>query len=66
MCGCICEKKRIVTCLPTVLDNMKKKIKRKNVPPSSYDTMPYYFPTEQVDNVGKLKLRQAKIRKRKK
>jgi hypothetical protein len=47
------------------MDKMKK-TKRKNVPPSSYDTMPYYFPTEQVDNVGKLKLRQAKIRKRKK
>jgi hypothetical protein len=33
---------------------MKKKNKRK-VPPSSYSTMPYYFPTEQVDNVGKLR-----------
>jgi hypothetical protein len=36
------------------IDKMKKKAK-KNVPPSSYDTMPYYFPTEQVDNVSRLK-----------
>jgi hypothetical protein len=33
---------------------MKRKAKKRTVP-SSYDTMPYYFPTEQVDNVGKLK-----------
>lgn len=37
---------------------MKKKTKKKNVPPSSYDTMPYYFPTEQVDNVRKLKAKR--------
>jgi hypothetical protein len=36
---------------------MKKRTKKENVPSSSYDTMPYYFPAEQVDNVGKLKPR---------
>jgi hypothetical protein len=34
---------------------MKKKPKKKYAPPSAYSTMPYYFPTEQVDNLGKLK-----------
>jgi hypothetical protein len=39
---------------------MKKKIKKKGNPPSSYDTMPYYFPTEQVDNVKRLKPRKKR------
>ncbi len=32
----------------------KKKTKKKQ-PPSAYVTMPYYFPTEQVDIVRKIK-----------
>lgn len=34
----------------------------RHVPPTSYDTMPWYFPTEQVDNVSKL--RQGRKRKK--
>ena len=33
---------------------LKKIAKKKIVPPSSYATMKHYFPTEQVDIVGKL------------
>jgi len=29
--------------------SMNKKAKKRNAPPNSYATMPYYFPTEQVD-----------------
>jgi hypothetical protein len=36
--------------------NLKRKSKRLR--PSSYATVPYYFPTEQVDNVGKLRPRK--------
>jgi len=43
-----------------ILGNMKKKAKRKKIPPSSYDTMPWYFPTEQVDIVRKLKGKKKK------
>jgi len=35
-------------------EELKKKIK-KGMPPSSYTTMPHYFPTEQVDIVKKIK-----------
>ena len=40
----------------------KRKIKRKQsgVPPGSYVTVPYYFPTEQVDIVNKLRRRKRK------
>ena len=44
----------------------KKKLKiatKKPVPPSSYKTMPYYFPTEQVDIVGKMKSKRPKTKK---
>jgi len=34
---------------------LRKKTKKKQVPPSSYETMPYYFPREQVDIVMKMK-----------
>jgi len=39
-----------------------KNLKRKSrkLGPSSYATMPYYFPTEQVDNVGKLRPRKRR------
>ena len=43
----------------------KKKNREKKSPPRSYDTMPWYFPTEQVDIVRKLKMSKTKIRKRK-
>jgi len=43
---------------------MKKKGKKKRVPPSSYNTMPYYFPTEQVDIVRK-KMKIKRVRQRK-
>lgn len=36
------------------------KRKSKKHPPSSYATVPYYFPTEQIDNVGKLQPRKRK------
>ncbi|MEM3875200.1 MAG: hypothetical protein QXU45_08740 [Candidatus Bathyarchaeia archaeon] len=48
---------------------MKKRAKRKTkkkssgVPPSSYLTVPYYFPTEQVDIVDKLKRKKRKVKK---
>jgi hypothetical protein len=40
--------------------NRKKKPKKKRIPPSSYGTMPHYFPTEQVDIVDKIKKRKIK------
>jgi hypothetical protein len=36
------------------------KRKSKQVRPSSYVTVPYYFPTEQADIVGKLQQRKRK------
>lgn len=43
-------------------NKVKRKIKRKSnkVPPSSYVTVPYYFPTEQVDIVNKLRRKKGK------
>jgi hypothetical protein len=40
----------------------RRKLKRKSrdVSPSSYDTVPYYFPTEQIDIVDKLKRKSRK------
>jgi len=40
----------------------KKKGRKKRVPASSYNTMPHYFPTEQVDIVHKMK-KKKKIKK---
>ncbi|NIO38405.1 hypothetical protein GTO27_12005 [Candidatus Bathyarchaeota archaeon] len=37
----------------------KKKVKKKKAP-SSYETMPHYFPTEQVDIVDKLRSKRKK------
>lgn len=45
---------------------MGKKNSKKKIPPTSYGTMPWYYPTEQVDIVRKLKMSKTKIRKRKK
>jgi hypothetical protein len=41
----------------------KKKRRSKRTPPSSYVTMPYYFPTEQVDIINKLGRRKKKRKK---
>jgi hypothetical protein len=43
----------------------KRKLKRKprGVSPSSYGTVPYYFPTEQADIVDKLKRKRKKQKK---
>ena len=43
----------------------KRKLKRKSmgVSPSSYDTVPYYFPTEQADIVNKFKRKRKKQQK---
>jgi len=40
-----------------------KKRGKKRGPPSSYNTMPYYFPTEQVDIVGKMKSKRPRTKK---
>ena len=40
----------------------RKKSKRKT-PPSSYITMPHYFPAEQVDIVRKTKSKKQRKRK---
>lgn len=40
----------------------KKKAKRKTSP-SSYVTMPHYFPTEQVDIVKKIKPKRRRKKK---
>jgi len=40
----------------------RKKAKKKT-PPSSYVTMPHYFPTEQVDIVKKMKPRRQRKKK---
>jgi antitoxin component of MazEF toxin-antitoxin module len=44
---------------------VKRKLKRKSkgVSPSSYGTVPYYFPTEQADIVDKLKRKNKKQKK---
>jgi hypothetical protein len=39
---------------------LKKTVKKKGMPPSSYDTMPYYFPTEQVDIVKRVKPKRGR------
>ena len=42
----------------------KEKTKaKKGMPPSSYNTMPHYFPTEQVDIVKKIKLKRRRKKK---
>jgi hypothetical protein len=43
----------------------KKRIKKgqRQTPASSYTTFPYYFPTEQVDIVNKLKQKKKIIKK---
>ena len=36
-------------------EGKKKKKAKKGMPPSSYVTMPHYYPTEQIDIVKKIK-----------
>jgi len=43
---------------------LREKAKKK-VSPSAYDTLPYYFPTEQIDIVGKKMNPKGRARKRK-
>jgi len=43
---------------------MPKRKKKKETPPSSYNTMPHYFPTEQVDIVRKIKVNRLRRKKR--
>jgi len=38
---------------------------KKRAPPSSYDTLPYYFPTEQIDITRKKMKTERHVRKRK-
>jgi hypothetical protein len=42
----------------------RRKKDKKKTPPSSYNTMPHYFPTEQVDIVKKMKSKR-RVRRRK-
>jgi len=42
----------------------RKKKAKKGMPPSSYITMPHYFPTEQVDIVKKTKAKRLRKKKR--
>jgi hypothetical protein len=45
----------------------RKSRQKKRVKPTAYDTMPQYFPTEQVDIVNKMKEKKKikKLRKKK-
>jgi len=40
-----------------------RKKAKKGMPPSSYITMPHYFPTEQVDIVKKIKPKRRRKEK---
>lgn len=39
----------------TTTKSRKETKRNKKKPPNAYETMPYYFPTEQVDIVKKMK-----------
>jgi len=43
--------------------NELKKIAKRRMPPSSYITMPHYFPTEQADIVKKIKPKRQRKKK---
>jgi len=45
---------------------MPKRKKKKQMPPSSYNTMPHYFPTGQVGIVKKIKVNRLRKKKRQK
>jgi hypothetical protein len=58
------ELERIIRKRALMLKKRARKHGRaKRVPPSSYITMPYRFPTEQVDNVPKLQPRKKRKRR---
>jgi hypothetical protein len=42
----------------------EKKKSKKGMPPSSYNTMPHYFPTEQVDIIKKIKAKRIRKKRR--
>jgi len=42
----------------------RKRKTKKQMPPSSYNTMPHYFPTEQIDIVKKTKTKRLRKKKR--
>jgi len=54
------DKVEIVGTNLNIVRDLKKKAKKRSVPPSSYSTMPYYFPTEQVDIVKKIKSKKRR------
>jgi hypothetical protein len=55
------ELERIIRKRALILKKRARKHARaKRVPPSSYITMPYRFPTEQIDNVPKLQPRKKR------
>jgi len=41
----------------------EKRKAKKRTPPSSYNTMPHYYPTEQIDIVKKIKPRKRRKKK---
>jgi len=57
------DKTKILARNPSLLRELKRKSKKKGTSPSSYDTMPYYFPTEQVDIIRKIKSKRQKNKK---
>jgi hypothetical protein len=57
------ELERTIGSRTRILKKRNRKPKRvKRGPPSSYVTMPYYYPTEQVNNVPKLRSRKKRKR----
>ena len=41
----------------------EKKKSKKGMPPSSYNTMPHYYPTEKIDIVKKMKSKRKRKKK---
>jgi len=54
------DKIEIVGTNLNIVRELKKKAKKRSVPPSSYSTMPYYFPTEQVNIVKKIRSKKRR------
>ena len=58
------ERERIIKKRRDILQKRTRKpAHSRHVPPSSYITMPWHFPTEQVDNVPKLQPRKKRKRR---
>jgi len=62
----VLRKRKIIEITSDYLGGELKKKAKKKTPPSSYDTMPYYFPTEQVDIFKETKTNRQLRRKRRK